>query len=86
MAAYNTQFELDITDLEHIETALQARNKELSLDRLRLLSSDGSDADGERLSALNRDLAEIHALLGRLHNQKIFYRPAAAGSRPYIGG
>ena len=85
MPRYNTQFELDIDDIDLIETALRARKKYLSLQRLTTLSGDGT-SDAESLAAIDRDIAATHDLLGRLHNQKVFYRPATIKDAPYISG
>ena len=84
MPRYNTRFELDIDDMDHIQSALLARKKDLSLKRIALLSAEG-DVTGD-LAAIDEDLAEIHDLLGRLHNQKVFYRPKAGQPAPYISG
>lgn len=87
MPRYNTQFELNIDDMDHIESALQARKKDLSLKRLALLSADGdAKAEAEALAQIDADLAELHDLLGRLHNQKVWYRPETVKNTPYIGG
>lgn len=59
MPKYNTQFNLDLDDLELIETALQK-----------------AQADNQT------DPRRVHELLGRLHNQKVFYRPNGS----YVSG
>ena len=85
MPKFNRIFELTIADIDLIETALQYRKKDLSLQRLTLLAEkDGGDSD--KLAALNETLGDIHDLLGRLHNQKIFYRPEVVDDMPYVGG
>ena len=61
MPKFNTQFELDVDDMELIESAL-----------LRA-AADGSD---------QADPKKISDLLGRLHNQKVFFRPKGR----YISG
>src|SRR6056297_2408613 len=83
MPAYNTHFELDVDDLELIETALQERKKGLSLKRLEMVSGDSAD---EELRRIDETLSETHELLGRLHNQKVFYRPREIHGAPYVGG
>jgi len=55
----NTQFELDVDDLDLIETALRKAKREADI-----------------------DAREVSELLGRLHNQKEFYRPKGT----YVGG
>ncbi len=74
MARPNTNFELSVHDMELIEDALRSRKKSLS-DRL----IDMKSVDHE----LKDDLHTIHDLLGRLHNQKEFYRPSRGA---YVGG
>lgn len=87
MAAYNKTFELTIDDIDVIETALQRHKKDLSLRRLQLLAAQSpSDKDSAELERLNTQLVEAHDLLGRLHNQKIFYRPQTAAEAPYVSG
>ncbi|MEM6407086.1 MAG: hypothetical protein AAF700_01575 [Pseudomonadota bacterium] len=71
MPAYNTKFELTPEDLELIEDALRQKQRELSE-----AASTGCE--------VNRRAARgTHDLLGRLHNQKVFYRPKRAA---YVGG
>lgn len=67
---YNTQFELSVEDLDLIEDAL--RTKKLAETQSGLKAGAGQDT-----------ARDIHDLLGRLHNQKTFYRPAKG---PYVGG
>ncbi|MCR9127253.1 MAG: hypothetical protein NXH82_14155 [Rhodobacteraceae bacterium] len=87
MPKFNRSFELTIADVELIETALQKRKKDLSLRRLSLLSNaDAGGDDATELQGLNAALGDIHDLLGRLHNQKIFYRPDAVSNAPYVSG
>ena len=86
MPSYNTQFDLDVDDLERIEDALRARKKELSLERLALLGGDGGAPDADALAALDAAINATHVLLGRLHNQKVFYRPKTLQNTPYISG
>ncbi|MEP4197528.1 MAG: hypothetical protein ABJL99_18045 [Aliishimia sp.] len=66
----NTQFELSVEDLELIETAL--------------MDSKASLADVKKPDTkVNETVRGIHDLLGRLHNQKEFYRPRQG---VYVGG
>ena len=81
MPRYNRQFDLSITDLNLIEEALRARGRELS--RMRLALSEENPAHLESIRVIERDQRESEVLLGRLHDQKIFYRPKAA---VYVGG
>ncbi|MEL6608270.1 MAG: hypothetical protein AAFO93_05110 [Pseudomonadota bacterium] len=75
MASYNTQFTLNVDDLALIEDALRARKSELCQAQL--------TSDGETTAALDAEAKEVAGLLGRLHNQKVFYRPK---SGVYVGG
>ncbi|KNG94417.1 hypothetical protein [Pseudaestuariivita atlantica] len=68
MAKPNTTFELSVEDLEMIEDALRDHT-------LRLAESARDGSSCRRRS--------VHDLLGRLHNQKVFYRPRGGG---YVGG
>lgn len=65
----NTQFDLSVEDLDLIEEALRRSKAELC-----------ERVPGE--AHVREDVHAIHDLLGRLHNQKDFYRP----SKGYIGG
>jgi len=68
MAAYNKTFELSIEDLDLIETALYRKKAALSAERL-------ETSKGAGVTELDGKIREIAGLLGRLHNQKLFYRP-----------
>jgi hypothetical protein len=60
----NENFKLSVRDLEIIENALSAK---VSRRAQRLMEEYDDD--------LAAELKEIRDLLGRFHNQKIFYRP-----------
>ena len=70
MPKYNTTFELSVEDLDLIEDALRASK----------LAKTQADI---KARAADEDVLQIHDLLGRLHNQKTFYRPAKG---TYVGG
>jgi hypothetical protein len=76
MPKYNRNFDLTLADIDLIEAALSVVKRDLSLGR-----------EGARAllpeQAQNDPLREIDDLLGRLHNQKIFYRPT---DTPYVSG
>ncbi|MEL7471243.1 MAG: hypothetical protein AAFN27_22505 [Pseudomonadota bacterium] len=59
----NTKFELNVEDVDVIETALRGA----------LQTKEIADLDEQTVTEL----------LGRLHNQKVFYRPQ---SGVYVGG
>ena len=81
MPRYNRNFDLDIADIDLIEEALRARGRELSRMRLALVAQTPADLTPVRV--IDEDLRRNEALLGRIHDQKVFYRPA---DRHYIGG
>ncbi|MFK7868564.1 MAG: hypothetical protein AB8B58_04915 [Roseobacter sp.] len=81
MPRYNRTFELSIHDVDLIEEAMRARGRELS--KMRLALSDENPADLERVRVIEEDQRENEELLGRLHNQKVFYRPKSSA---YVSG
>lgn len=76
MPKYNRNFELTLSDIDMIEAALGVVTRDLSLGR------EGSRALLPKV-AKDDHITEINDLLGRLHNQKIFYRPK---DEPYVSG
>ncbi|MFD1160105.1 hypothetical protein [Roseovarius aestuarii] len=81
MTSYNVNFELSVEDVELIEAALQNSGQDLSS---RLVSSEKRQNETFRPGQdCDETLRQIQDLLGRLHNQKVFYRPRAGA---YIGG
>ncbi len=68
MPQYNDMFELSIEDMELIEQALR-----------QAMASYSIEADETNEDTIRR----MHDLLGKLHDQKIFYRPKTGS---YIGG
>ncbi|MEM6587294.1 MAG: hypothetical protein AAF641_02510 [Pseudomonadota bacterium] len=81
MAAYNRNFELSVEDLEIIETALRDKKRELS-EQAHEEHCDLTD-DVRVCEETTEEVRVIHDLLGRLHNQKVFFRPRC---QTYIGG
>ncbi|MEX0303821.1 MAG: hypothetical protein AB3N24_15490 [Leisingera sp.] len=71
MPQYNDMFELSVEDMELIETALQTTRDSLS------------EAKPDPGSSDEETLRRVHELLGRLHNQKIFYYPK---DKVYVSG
>jgi hypothetical protein len=69
----NLKFELSVKDIRIIEEAL---NNKVARRSQRIL-------EGEDPEILMTEAAEIRDLLGRLHNQKNWYRPKNA---IYVGG
>jgi len=60
----NKQFELSIRDVEVIESALRAKAGRRGL----------AIAQGDVSTQLHDEMIEIQELLGRIHNQKNWYR------------
>ncbi len=77
MPKHNRTFELTISDIDLIEAALHVTKRELSMERM------AATSDMLPATATPDPLRQIDDLLGRLHNQKIFYRPATV---PYVSG
>ncbi|NOD49825.1 MULTISPECIES: hypothetical protein [unclassified Ruegeria] len=75
MPQYNDMFELSVEDIDLIESSLRRAQTALS----HAERAENVQQREEREDALNR----IQDLLGRLHDQKIFYRPK---SGVYVGG
>jgi len=61
----NKKFYLDVRDIEIIEQALRAKAGRRGL----------AIAQGEVSKKLKEEMHEIQELLGRLHDQKIWYKP-----------
>lgn len=81
MTKYNVNFELSVEDMELIEDALRRSKRALSKKAMAGTSQEmKTEADA---AVLDDSVRQIHDLLGRLHNQKVFYRPASGA---YIGG
>ena len=77
----NTSFHLTVEDVDLIERALHERGSALSARRLALSEEDPAQLQAVR--AVDAELRETESLLGRLHDQKVFYRPRKG---VYVGG
>ncbi|MGJ8604333.1 MAG: hypothetical protein ACSHXH_09430 [Marivita sp.] len=81
MPGYNTNFELTVDDMELIEDALRTTKRSLNTAVI------AQDADPLQPCESTRDvdasMKRINDLLGRLHNQKNFYRPKTGA---YVSG
>jgi len=73
MTKPNTKFELSVKDIKIIEEAL---SNKVSRRSQRIL-------EGEDPEILQTEASEIRDLLGRIHNQKNWYRPQQG---VYVGG
>lgn len=81
MTKYNKTIELTVEDMDLIEKALRHSKRQLSQKTLQVTKSNMKS--GEEVSEADASVRRIHDLLGRLHNQKVFYRPRSGS---YIGG
>lgn len=75
MPGYNVDFQLSVEDVDLIEDALRRSKLELSQ---KAITKPHAEYETSRVS-----MRRIHDLLGRLHNQKVFYRPKRS---PYVSG
>jgi len=75
MARHNEMFELSVDDMDVIETAMRSSIASLSQEIL----DETAETQTDREDTVRR----IQELLGRLHDQKVFYRPRTG---IYVGG
>ena len=73
MVKPNTKFELSIRDVEVIEHALRAKAGRRGI----------AIANGETSPELRQEMLEIQDVLGRIHEQKNWYRPSKGN---YVSG
>lgn len=81
MPTYNRTFQLSLNDIDLIEEALRARGRELC--KLRRSLAEENPADLQSIGVIEGDQRTGEELLGRLHDQKVFYRPSA---QVYVSG
>lgn len=73
---YNRNFELDIRELELVEHALRDKLNRLSVNRMTVIESTiKPESELDSVKRLDNEMKEINTLLGKLHNQKLWYRP-----------
>ena len=73
MVKANKNFNLSIRDIEIIEQALRAKAGRRGL----------AIANGETSPQLKEELRELQDLLGRIHGQKVWFRPK---NKIYVSG
>jgi len=61
----NNSFDLNIRDIEVIESALRAKAGRRGL----------AIAEGDASTQLHEEMRELQQLLGKIHNQKVWYSP-----------
>jgi len=71
--SYNKNFKMDLQELDIVETSLQHRVNYLS-------KATGSTHLQKNVSS---EITQIREVLGKLHNQKNWYRPK---NKVYVGG
>ena len=82
MTQYNVNFELTVEDMDLIEDALRQSKSALSSERIsspRVQKGKPCNLAEE----IDESMRQIQDLLGRLHNQKVFFRPRG---EVYVGG
>ena len=80
----NKNFTLDVQDIDIIENALNYQIGRLIERRLTHVESTiVPESELESVREIDREVNEIRNLLGRLHNQKVWYRPK---NKIYVGG
>jgi len=66
MAKFRTHFELDIKDIDFIE---------VSLTRRVMTASQSDSEEGTSAADLMQEIQQIRGLLGKIHEQKIWFDP-----------
>ncbi len=81
MTHFNPTFSLTVADVDLIESALRETGRAVSV--VRLDSASTEPVDLAAVADLDARARQVNDLLGRLHNQKTFFRPAKG---TYVGG
>ena len=85
MTKANTTFNLDIRDVELIENALNSVITKQSSAIIHTAGNENSEPWSNNCPVkVKSQIDELRDLLGRLHNQKVWYRPK--GEATYVGG
>ena len=85
MAKANTSFDLDVRDVELIENALNSIITKRSSTIINAANNSNTEPTGENCPIdIKGQISELRDLLGKLHNQKVWYRPKNRFT--YIGG
>ena len=81
---YNKSFNLNPSDIELIEISLRKEQSRISVSRQTLIDSTIIPPDQiQSVKEYDVKIKEINHLLGRLHEQKIWYRPK---DKVYVSG
>ena len=73
-AKYSKQFDINLNDLDMIEKALRDQAKQLSQKKLEQLEIDKLAVDANPYLQ-DPEMTAIQTILGKLHNQKMWYSP-----------
>jgi hypothetical protein len=74
--SYNKNFELNTRDIELVEQGLNLKLSKLSVQRQTHIDSTiVPEAELASVKEIDQKIQEIRDLLGKIHNQKIWYRP-----------
>ena len=85
MAKANTSFDLDVRDVELIENALNSVITKRSSTIINSASNSDTEPTEENCPVeIKGQISELRDLLGKLYNQKVWYRPKNRVA--YIGG
>ena len=85
MSKPNTEFNLDLRDIDHIENAINSViARKSSAMRSLTANSSKNTMDISMYREIKEEVAELRDLLGRLHNQKNWYRPQTDAA--YVSG
>lgn len=84
MTKPNTTFNLDVKDLEIIEDALHSVIAKYSNDLVSVQNASDAGTTTRDRATVEAEMSEMRDLLGRLHNQKSWFRPKTGHG--YIGG
>ena len=81
MPHFNRTFDLTIPDIDMIEASLRDTARMLS--SARIDATVGESVDLAAVADVDARMRQVNDLLGRLHNQKTFFRPTKG---TYVGG
>lgn len=82
MVKPNRKFDLEVEDIEAIENCLHREVNRLSHQRLVRIELLEGSTDLEPIEEIDRDIKKLHEILGKLHTQKVWYRPP----KRYVSG
>ena len=76
MSKPNNEFNLNLSDIDHIESAINSVIARRSSAMSSLTENSAENTmDISAYREIKQEVAELRDLLGRLHNQKNWYRP-----------